>query len=42
MEEPLMPLEELRKIWCASKTRKFNDYSVDERTKMLIDISAKK
>ena len=39
MEEPLMPLNELRAIWNDSKTRKFNDYTIDERTKLLIDIS---
>lgn len=42
MEEPKMPLEELRKIWKECKTRRFNDYTIDERTKYLIDISFKK
>jgi len=42
MDEPKMPLDELRKIWKECKTKKFNDYTVDERTKMLIDISSKR
>lgn len=37
--ESLMPLEDLRAIWLKKKTRKFWNYAVDERIKMLIDIS---
>jgi hypothetical protein len=36
--EPLMPIEDLRKIWQWVKVRKFNDYSQDERAKMIFDI----
>ena len=36
--EPEMPIEDLRKIWQGVQVRKFNDYSQDERTKMLFDI----
>jgi hypothetical protein len=36
--EQLMPIDELRKIWQWVKVRKFNDYSQDERAKMIFDI----
>lgn len=36
--EPQMPIEDLRKIWRGVQVRKFNDYSQDERIKMLFDI----
>lgn len=39
-EEPKMPIWELRNIWNTVKIRNFNDYSIDERIKMLIDIWA--
>lgn len=37
--EAQMPLADLETIWKAKKTRKFKDYSLDTRIKMLIDIS---
>lgn len=36
--EPQMPLSDLEEIWKTKKTRKFKDYSLDTRIKMLIDL----
>lgn len=40
--EKLMPLADLKAIWENTKKRSFNDYTIDSRTKYLIDISMNK